>query len=358
LNILEEYSPSFKPPAAFRYCSPTNNNFQGLILANMKLWGSRQEDARDRQDGEGPAHEEQRAPDEHTRLLPNRLDSDVPAHYLSPDDPAVSPYNLWTVRAVRYLTVFLTLITFLWWTAQLVSTFVTPPGFHVRGGGFFAFSYASLALTVLLISLSFFSAPSKSARILSFVISVLLMVQMIVILAVESTRHEEAWVGVISVVWALLMTIWVLVADYTVQWGKREEEERLTGRPETRRTVLEWTEVTLETIALIIVAGVLVLMTCTLVLRAVDASLAPPGQRYYVDDDKYQIHVYCDGNQTDSLGRPVRTVLFEGGEDPVEHGLWQFADNALRNGSIARYCFADRPGVAWVRTTPYSAPHT
>jgi hypothetical protein len=156
---------------------------------------------------------------------------------------------------------------------------------------------------------------------------------------------------VASVVWALLMTIWVLVADYTVKWGKREEEERLTGRPESRRTVLEWTEVTLETIAMLVIAAALVLMTCTLVLRAVDSTLAPPGQRYYVDDDKYQIHVYCDGNRTDPLGRPVRTVLFEGGEDPVEHGLWQFADNALRNGSISRYCFADRPGYAWVRTS-------
>jgi hypothetical protein len=313
----------------------------------MKLWGSTQNDGRNG----GSATDGERAPDEHTRLLPNRLDSDVPT-YLSPDDPAVSPYNLFTVRLIRYITIFLTIVSFLWWTAQLVSTFVTPPGFHARGGGFFGFSYASVALVVLIVSLAFFSAPSKSSRILTFVMIVLLMVHMITILAVESTRHEEAWVGVASVVWALLMAIWVLVAGYTVQWGKTEEEERLTGRPETRRTVLEWTEVTLETIALSALSAVLVLMTCTLVLRAVDASLAPPGQRYWVDDDKYQIHVHCYGNRTDTLGGPVRTVLFEAGEDPAEYGLWQFADNAVRNGSISRYCFADRPGVAWVGTSP------
>ncbi|OIW35095.1 hypothetical protein CONLIGDRAFT_627158 [Coniochaeta ligniaria NRRL 30616] len=317
----------------------------------MTFWSSRQDDTRNGGSAALPA-DEQRAPDEHTRLLPNRLDSDGPNQYLSPDDPAVSPYNLFTVRLIRYITIFLTIFTFLWWTAQLVSTFVTPPGFHVRGGGFFAFSYACIALVVLVVSLAFFSAPSKSARILSFILAALLLVHMIVVLAVQSTRHEEAWIGVASVIWALLVTIWVLVADYTVQWGKREEEERLTGRPETRRTVLEWTEVTLETICLIAVAAALVLMTCTLVLRAVDASLAPPGQRYWVDDDKYQIHVFCYGNRTDTLGRPVRTVLFEGGEDPVEHGLWQFADNAVRNGSISRYCFADRPGYAWSDAAP------
>ncbi|KAJ9155887.1 Integral membrane protein [Coniochaeta hoffmannii] len=318
----------------------------------MKFWGSRQDESRNGGSAALAAQDEHRAPDEHTRLLPNRLDSDLPNQYLSPDDPAVSPYNLFTVRLIRYITIFLAVLTFLWWTAQLVSTFVTPPGFHVRGGGFFGFNYASIALVVLIVSLVFFSAPSKSSRVFRFVMAALLLVHMIVILAVESTRHEEAWIGIASVVWALLMTVWTLVADYTVQWGKREEEERLTGRPETRRTVLEWTEVTLETICLIVLSAALVLITCTLVLRAIDASLAPPGQRYWVDDDKYQIHVFCYGNKTDTLGRPVRTVLFEGGEDPVEHGLWQFADNAVRNGSISRYCFADRPGYAWSDAAP------
>ncbi len=53
-----------------------------------------------------------------------------------------------------------------------------------------------------------------------------------------------------------------------------------------------------------------------------------------------------------SSGRKLPTVLFEGGENAVEHGLWQFAENALANGSIPRYCFADRPGLAWSDTAP------
>lgn len=318
----------------------------------MKFWGSSQ--GQRNGGGSAPANSrdpESGLPDEHTRLLPNRLNSDVPLR-LSPDDPAVSPYNLWTVRVVRYITIILTLATFLWWVAQLLAIFVTPPGFHTRGGGFFGFSYASLALATLLVSLAFFSAPSKSARILSIVMGVLLLAHMIIILAVQKTRHEEVWVGVASVIWALLMTIWALVANYTVQWGKTEEEERLTGRPETRRTLLEWTEVTLETIALFVMTLVLLLITCTLILRALDAGLPPLGERYWVDDDKYQIHVYCRGNRTDPTGQRVPTVLFEAGEDPVEWGLWQFADNAIQNGSISRYCFADRPGVAWSDAAP------
>ncbi|KAK1757669.1 hypothetical protein QBC47DRAFT_376666 [Echria macrotheca] len=297
----------------------------------------------------GRVSEEGRPPDELTRLLPNRLDS---TPYLSPDDPAVSPYNLWTVRIVRILTVVLACIAFLWWVLLLVSAFVTPPGLHVRGSPFFAFGYASIALLILVVELLFFAAPSRSARVLSLVSAVLLLADTIIILAVHKTRHEEVWVGVASVAWATLVAVWAIVADRTVQWGKREEEERLTGREETRRTLLEWSEVLLSSLALGLLAVAVFLMTCTLTLRALDARLGPPGERYWVDRDKYQIHLYCHGNKLDAHGNKTTTVLFEGGEDAVEWGLWQFAENALQNGSISRYCFADRPGMAWSDTSP------
>lgn len=284
-------------------------------------------------------------PDEHTRLLPNRVDS-IP--YLSPDDPAVSPYNLWTVRLVRWVTVALAGVTFVWWVLMVVAVFITPRGLHVRGSPFFAFSYASVALLTLVISLLFFAVPSKLARVLSFVNAAALLVDAVIILAVPGLRHAEVWAGIASVGWAALMAVWFVVADRTVQWGKAEEEERLTGRPESRRTVLEWVEVMLSTVALAVMAVVVVLMTCTLTLRALDLSLAPPGERYWVDGDRYQIHLYCYGNKTDATGNRATTVLLEGGEDPVERGLWQFAENAVKNGSISRFCFADRPGFAWV----------
>lgn len=44
-------------------------------------------------------------PDERTRLLPAESTPSNRAGYLSPDDPAVSPYNLWSVRFMRYFTV-------------------------------------------------------------------------------------------------------------------------------------------------------------------------------------------------------------------------------------------------------------
>jgi hypothetical protein len=166
-----------------------------------KLWGAKkdQDDEEQPRNGAGPARtsgDRDRAPDEHTRLLPNRVES---TNYLSPDDPAVSPYNLWSVRFVRYLTIFLALVTFVWWVIQLVSQFVTPPGFHTRGSGFFAFSYASVTLANLLFTLVFFAVPAKAVRVLSVLMGAFLLIDTVLLLAVEKTRHEEGWVGMASI---------------------------------------------------------------------------------------------------------------------------------------------------------------
>ncbi|KAI1810786.1 hypothetical protein GGS20DRAFT_589216 [Poronia punctata] len=319
------------------------------------LWGGSREDEEGQDSRPGSARNSfhdgrDSGPNEHTRLLPNRVESTT---YLRPDDPAVSPYNLWSVRYSRYLTIFLTLIAFAWWILLLVSTFVTPPGFHTRGSGFFPFSFASLALANLLLTLIFFAVPSKAVRITSLITGALLLINAVILISVQQTRYEEGWVGVASVLWALVTSIFTLATDRLVEWGKYEEEERLTGRGETRRSVGEWVAVLIATISMGILAVAVFLMTCTLILRALDAGLAPPGKLYWVDGhNKYRLHVYCHGNQTSESGTKLPTVLLEGGEGPVEDGLWGFADNAVKNGSISRYCFVDRPGLAWSDTAP------
>jgi len=106
------------------------------------------------------------------------------------------------------------------------------------------------------------------------------------------------------------------------------------------------------TIVLIILAVVTVLLSATLILRSRDASLAPPGKRYYVDSDKYQLHIFCEGNTTDSRGTKLPTVLFEAGEGLFEDGMLQLATGALANGSFSRYCYSDRPGFGWSDNAP------
>ncbi|EMC95174.1 hypothetical protein BAUCODRAFT_72225 [Baudoinia panamericana UAMH 10762] len=273
--------------------------------------------------------------------------------YLDPDDPAVSPYNLWTVRALRFFSVFFLIITFLWWVLLLVSIFVSPPGLHTRGSGFFDFSYTTLAAGILLCSLLFFTAPSLAMRVCQGIIAVILLIDVILIVSVSRLRNEEGPPGIASVVWAMLMAAWCVMTDRVVAWGKKEEEERLTGRPETRRTLREWLAILVATIILAVYIVITILFTATLILRARDATLEMDGQRYYVDGNKYQVHLACIGEKRNA---DTPTVLIEAGENPSEYDFEHWAYSTYQNGTIDRYCYWDRPGYAWSDNAP--SPHS
>ncbi|KAL2358156.1 hypothetical protein BJ546DRAFT_834659 [Cryomyces antarcticus] len=295
--------------------------------------------------------------DERSRLLPANPRGPHSDGYLDPDDPAVSPYNLWTVRFLRYLTILFLIITFLWWVLLLVSIFVSPPGLHTRGSGFFDFSFTTLTAGNLLLAILFFAQPSKAMRISSAIIAGFLLVDMILIVAVPRIRAEEGWPGIASVVWAALVAMWCILSDRVVEWGKKEEEVRLTGRPETRRTLRGWLAILIATIILIVYIAITILMTATLIIRARDASLEMDGERYFVDGHKYRVHLACVGNiTTDEDGNRTPTVLIEAGENPSEYDFEHWAYNAYQNSTIDRYCYWDRPGYAWSDNAP--SPHS
>lgn len=335
----------------------------------MSLWGTKQkkDDDQPEQNGESTSRphsrrdfddSRMREPTERDRLLP--ADNRRPPHadgYLDPDDPAVSPYNLWTVRFMRYLTVLFLVLTFLWWVLLLVSIFVSPPGLHTRGSGFFDFSYTTLASGILLNSLLFFSAPSLAMRVTQGILGFVLVVNVILIVSVKRLRAEEGAPGIASVVWVTLMAVWCISTDRVVAWAKREEEERLTGRPETKRSAKEWLAVLASTTILVVFVLITVLMTATLVIRSLDAGLAFDGERVRVDSGRYDVHFACVGNKTtDKNGSSNPTILIESAEDPVEYDFEHWAYNAYKNGTIDRYCYWDRPGYAWSDNAP--SPHS
>ena len=228
---------------------------------------------------------------------------------------------------------------------------------HSRGSGFFDFSYTTLTLGNLLVALLFFAIPSKAIEWCSLIVAFFLLVDTIIILAVSRVRVEEGWVGIASVVWATLIALYNVVTDRVVAWGKREEEERLTGRKETRRSLGEWLAVLTSSVIVVVIIIVSIFLTATLILRSRDAGLAPTGQRYFVDGGKYQLHVYCTGNVSyDANGNRRPTVLLEGGEDPVEDTLELWVYHAYKNGTIDRYCYYDRPGLGWSDNAP--SPHS
>ncbi|KAJ4345838.1 uncharacterized protein N0V89_011973 [Didymosphaeria variabile] len=297
-----------------------------------------------------------REPTERTRLLDDGRRPPNADGYLDPDDPAVSPYNLWSVRFLRYFTILFFMISCLWWTLLLISIFISPPGMHSRGSGFFDFAFTCLTIGNLLVAIIFFAAPAKALRVTTAIIAAFLVIDMILILAVPRIRLEEGWVGIASVVWAVFIAIWCIITDRVVAWGKKEEEERLTGRPETRRTLKEWLAVLVATILTIAFIVVAILMTGTLSIRARDSTLKMQGDRILVDGDKYAVHLACIGNVTYTDDKRDPTILLEAGEEPSEYDFEHWAYNAVQNGTINRYCYWDRPGYAWSDNAP--SPHS
>ncbi|KAJ5934052.1 hypothetical protein N7466_003599 [Penicillium verhagenii] len=317
-------------------------------------WGYRHNDREPDPSSEHEEHQnadDQTRPTERTGLLAASRDQG----YLSPDDPAVSPYNVWSVRALRAMTLLALAISFMWWTFLLISIFVSTPTMHTRGSGFFAFSYTTLATGYLVLGLLFFAVPSKPITIWGSILTVLLLVDLTVILAMPRIRLEEGWVGIASIAWAAAISLYQVIQNHTVAWGKREEEERLTGREETRRSLWEWLAVLVEMLVMVVMTVAAVLITATLTLRSLDASLEPPGQRYYVHGDTYQVHIACVGNRTTKNANEP-TILLEGDYDPVEHGLQPFIEDVYRTGVISRYCYWDRPGLGWSDNAP--SPHS
>jgi pimeloyl-ACP methyl ester carboxylesterase len=261
------------------------------------------------------------------------------------------------VRALRYFEVLFLMITFVWWVLLFVSIFISPPKMHSRGSGFFDVAFTTLTLGNILVALLFFATPSTPMGILAMAVSVLLLVDTVIIVSVGRLREEEGWVGIASVIWATLIGLYNVITNRTVKWGKAEEEERLTGRSESRRTVREWCAVLTATAIMVIFTLVVILFTATISMRATDAGLKPPGTRYYVDGGKYEVHFACVGNQTynkDGSAKP--TVLLEGGFMPVEDSFEDWVYNAYQNGTIERYCYWDRPGLGWSDNAP--SPHS
>ena len=305
----------------------------------------------DHDDESGTSHERPLPRDEHddvvterTRLLGQNIEAEV--------EP--SPYNLVVVRSLRNISIslpesvlivaiFLTLVTVGWWIVLFVSVFIYIPGLYNRGNGFTELAYASITFFALVNSIIFFATPlPKGVRALSLTLSVFLFVNALIILFAPPLRHREGWVGLATVLWAAVIGgIWTVLTDRVVEWGKAEEEERLIGRVEERYTGTEWLKVILTTIGLVIVVLLEVLITMTLILRLWDASLEPPGHKYWVLSHRFQVHVACFGNASDST--PL--VFLEGGEKSVEY-FSSWVDEAQKEGLIEQYCYWDRPGYS------------
>jgi phage shock protein PspC (stress-responsive transcriptional regulator) len=130
----------------------------------MPLWSKNQPSSGD----ENPAGE---APTEHTRLLPNRVDSSSVEQGLG-EPLNLSPFQVTFVKVAWITTIIFTVLTVVWWLILFTSIFLTVSRLHSPGSVFLGFSYTSIALTALIFHIAFFEAPAKLIRILGFIMAV------------------------------------------------------------------------------------------------------------------------------------------------------------------------------------------
>ena len=294
--------------------------------------------------------------DERTALLPDNENGHQvqQQHHLSANDPAVSPYNLLRVRTLRYASIGLLALAGLWWLLLLISTFVTPPGLHTSGGGWWSFSFATLSFALLLTLLLFYRTPSHTERVLYALTLLFTFTSLLLLVIPSGTRHAESFTGLASAAFAVFVAAWCIICDRTVEFGKHHEETRLAGARARHRTVKQYLSVFGGSIVLILILSASILFTINLSILARDKTLPAPGRLYPVENGGYSVHIFCAGNKTDDSGEKHTTVLLEGGHEPVELRLesWVREAHERNHTAVKRYCYWDRPGYAFSGNAP------
>ncbi|CEP20336.1 unnamed protein product [Cyberlindnera jadinii] len=320
------------------------------------------------QGGSHPLSQSQSSAQDDTVLANDTVESEVPPRkkdfrhrrvgadvenqpLLTPDDPGVSPLNVKNVKIAKFVLNGFTILSTLWLILLLLSDFVSIPGFNNRGRSFLEINFILISFFSTCSTLLFFTVPSELERVLGYVTSAFLALILVVLLVVE--RGEMGLIGFFTGLWALITVGSTSLCEYLVELGKAEEEIRLTGRVEIRRTLGEWLVVfvrnTLKTIFLVYVT----LISLNVLLHSFDVLRVKPwGERVWVEDDQFTLHVACYGdvtNTTSAASQPI--VLLESGHDSVEE-FSEWVEELHQLNKVERYCIYDRPGYGFSDSSP------
>lgn len=317
--------------------------------------------------------------------LNDRLDSrtDVPRYYsasertplLDPDDAAVSPFNLRGVRLLRLVLWTMVLINCLWALLLFLNCFVSVPFIPVRSSGFLELDLAVLSLVVLLLELLFFTTPSDVELYMGYFVTGCFVLQLILAVTIPHARHFYGIVGIFTIFWTVAsLGLTLVMTPYTVKWGQDYEEERLTGRVETRRTLGEWFKVSISLIlllALVVVPALLFFFGFLLEIYdtarlfhgegAATKGLFVPIR--YEGHSKYSVYIECtpenhyveDGGISKSVERPI--VLIEA-DDRVSAQVFYkgWLEELYEANKVSQVCLWNRPGRGFsdVASSPFS----
>ncbi|WBW74238.1 vacuolar membrane hydrolase, implicted in protein catabolism or lipid metabolism [Schizosaccharomyces osmophilus] len=306
---------------------------------------------------------------ERSALLPRFLGSHQGAIPQYSNSYALTPLFYW-IRSTSLSLLIFTLFVHL---LLLINLFISIPILSHLSTGFTPIGFTALSALLLAMQLTFVYSPNAPERITQRINALLLVVDVLIVVFSPILRHREGWRGIFFVLWAFLMSLWIVFSDeILLRQYKEEHPEYTTGSYEHSTwspTTWPWRRFGNLTISMIfsIILTILTIHTVlTLALRAYDGNLTAPGKLYTVTDSKAKIHLECFGSTTS----PNRsTVLIEGGEVSVHPfkewilNLHHTADKPRKNNwnpslvndqvdlsfipPDTRVCVWDRPGMGW-----------
>ncbi|CUM65546.1 uncharacterized protein PRCAT00003192001 [Priceomyces carsonii] len=271
--------------------------------------------------------------------------------FLDPDDPKVSPLNLKYVKVLRFVLVSLVIFNTFIFFGILLSDFIAIPGFNNRGRSFLEMDLMLLNIFSCLITLWCFVVPAYYERLLGYVSSTLIAIDIIVVLSVPYIRGQFGFFGFFILLWTLLNNLFNCYIDFKIESGRRYQEIRFTGRVEKRRSVSELLVMFLKIIAKVFLLWVIWDISLSIWLQSFDSHEKPWGKMVSVQDNELKVHLSCYGDLSyNASSQPI--VLLEGGQLTSSEEFQEWVEELYQLNKLDRYCIWDRPGYGFSDSAP------
>ncbi|RLV89497.1 putative vacuolar membrane protein [Spathaspora sp. JA1] len=270
---------------------------------------------------------------------------------LDPDDPMVSPLNLRKIQNMKTAVRVLVYLNLILLGLLIISEFFAIPWFTNKGKSFLEIDLVIICLVINSINNLFFIIPAYYERIIGYVISGMLAIDLFVILCVSSVRTRFGLLGTLLILWTCLNSFLNSIIDYYVEEARHSQEIRYTGRIEKRRTVSELLIMTIKVLVELFLLWLIWCISVSLLLQSFDAHEKPWGKLIPVNNSQHRIHLACfgdvyDNNSTDPI------VLVEGGQRTSSEEFQEWIEELYHLNKLDRYCIWDRPGYGFSDSAP------
>lgn len=281
--------------------------------------------------------------------------------YVDPDDPIVSPLNLYRIQILRSLLLTVLGINTVLLFLVLISDFISLPFFFNRGKSFLELDLVILNILTGLVTVWCFVVPAYYERILGYISCLLVFVDAFIVLSVPYLRVQLGTLGNLLLLWTLLNIALNCFAEWWVEKGKAEQEIRYTGRVEKRRSVFELFIVTIKIVIKFALLLIIANISLTLWLLAFDSHEKPWGKMIPVNENQFKVHLACYGDVHKEMGKPddkdpekarQPIVLLEGGQLSSVELFQEWVEELYHMNKIERFCIWDRPGYGFSDSAP------